>query len=421
MSAPGLAARQAAAELLIGVLSDGTMLGDLVDRLPRDLPPPARARAQTLAAMVLRNLEPIDTVLSQFLTRKPPARAMQALRIAAAEMLIDEVAPHAAVDAAVRAVQADPKSARLKGLVNAVARNVSREGHEIWAQMEPQRLPHWLRVPLVRAYGEEAVDAMERVHAGGAPLDLTLKGDLPEGLEGEMAPTGTLRRFRPGQVSALPGYDEGAFWVQDAAAALPARVLAAKPGERVLDLCAAPGGKTLQLASTGADVTALDISSKRLERVRENLARCGLEATIVRADALTWTPDAPYDAVLLDAPCTATGTLRRHPDLPFVKTGEENASLVKLQREMLERAAGWVVPGGRLVFCTCSLLPSEGEVPVAKFLEAHPDWTLDPIDAEALGGEAHWAVNGALRLRPDYWAEQGGMDGFYIARLVRKA
>jgi len=421
VSAPGLPARLAAAELLIGVLSDGIMLGDLVDRLPDDLPPPARARAQSLAAMVLRNLEPIDTVLEQFLTRKPPARAMQALRIAAAEMLIDEVAPHAAVDAAVRAARNDPKTARLSGLVNAVARNISREGFDIWAQMDPQRLPHWLRTPLVRAYGEDTVDAMERVHAGGAPLDLTLRGDLPEGLEGEMAPTGTLRRYRPGQVSALPGYDEGAFWVQDAAAALPARVLDAKPGERVLDLCAAPGGKTLQLAAAGAEVVALDISSKRLERVRQNLDRTRLKAEIVRADALKWTPDAPFDAILLDAPCTATGTLRRHPDLPFVKTGEENKSLVQLQRELLERAAQWVKPGGRLVFCTCSLLPSEGEVPVARFLETHPDWTLDPIDPEALGGDAEWAVDGALRLRPDFWAEQGGMDGFYIARLRKKA
>lgn len=421
MSAPGLPARLAAAELLIGVLSDGIMLGDLVEKLPRDLPPPARARAQSLAAMVLRNLEPIDTVLDQFLTRKPPVRAMHALRIAAAEMLIDEVAPHAAVDAAVRAARADPKSTRLSGLVNAVARNISREGFDIWAQMEPQRLPHWLRAPLLRAYGEDAVDAMERVHAGGAPLDLTLRGEQPEGLEGELAPTGTLRRYRSGQVSALPGYEEGAFWVQDAAAALPARVLDAKSGERVLDLCAAPGGKTLQLAAAGADVVALDISSKRLERVRENLARTKLKAEIVRADAMGWQPDAPFDAILLDAPCTATGTLRRHPDLPFVKTGEENKSLVKLQRDLLERAAKWVKPGGRVVFCTCSLLPSEGEVPVARFLETHPDWSLDQIDATALGGDEHWIVDGALRLRPDYWAEQGGMDGFYIARLIKNA
>ncbi|WP_422394009.1 RsmB/NOP family class I SAM-dependent RNA methyltransferase [Pontivivens ytuae] len=414
--APGLAARLAAADLLDGVLRERRMLSDLLPRLER-LEPGERARAQALALTVLRHLEPLDVLLDQFLGKRPPARAMHALRIAAAEMLVEGVAPHAAVDAAVNAVRANRKTQHLKGLVNAVARNVSREGAEIWAEMEPQRLPHWLRKPLVRAYGEEGVAAMEAAHAAGAALDLTLRTPV-EGLPGVDLPTGS-RRIDGGQVSALPGYAEGAWWVQDAAAALPARVLGAEAGEHVLDLCAAPGGKTMQLAAAGAEVTALDVSGARLKRVRENLARTGLTAEIVEADALTWQPDAPFDAVLLDAPCTATGTIRRHPDLPFVKTGEENKALTALQRDLLKRAAEWVRPGGRLVFCTCSLLPSEGEVPVARFLEGHPEWSLDPIDAEALGGEAHWSVEGALQLRPDYWAERGGMDGFYIARLRR--
>ncbi|RED18466.1 RsmB/NOP family class I SAM-dependent RNA methyltransferase [Pontivivens insulae] len=419
MSAPGLAARIAAADIIQGVLSDKRMIGELVEDLPRDLPGPSKARAQSLATMVLRNLEPLTIVLDQFLHKKPPARVLTILRIAAAEMLIDGIPPHAAVDAAVNAARADRKTAHLKNLVNAIARNISREGAEIWAEMEPQSLPHWLRVPLVRAYGEDGVAAIEQSHANGAPLDLTLRGDLPDGLEADEAPTGSYR-IASAQVTALPGYEEGAFWVQDAAAALPAKVLGDVAGQTVLDLCAAPGGKTLQLAAAGAQVTSLDISGPRMKRVRENLARTGLDAELVTADALHWTPEQPFDAVLLDAPCTATGTIRRHPDLPFIKTGEENKGLVALQRKLLSRAADFVKPGGRLVYCTCSLLPSEGEVAVEKFLAENDAFTLEAIDAEALGGEAHWAKDGALRLRPDYWLENGGMDGFYIALLKKR-
>jgi 16S rRNA (cytosine967-C5)-methyltransferase len=257
---------------------------------------------------------------------------------------------------------------------------------------------------------------MEAVQAMAPPVDLTPKpggGPMPEG---EALPTGSLRLQAPGQVSALPGYGEGAWWVQDAAAALAVGVLAPVAGERVLDLCAAPGGKTLQLAAAGARVTALDISRPRLARLEENLHRTGLEAEVVAADALHWQAAEPFDAVLLDAPCSATGTIRRHPDLPFVKDGSDLPALVALQAGLIDRALEMVRPGGRIVYCTCSILPEEGEAQLAAALARHPGLVVER--AAAPGLESGWITeDGALRLRPEFWAERGGMDGFFIARM----
>jgi 16S rRNA (cytosine967-C5)-methyltransferase len=223
-----------------------------------------------------------------------------------------------------------------------------------------------------------------------------------------------------GQVSALPGYDSGDWWVQDAAAALAARMLAVVPGEKVLDVCAAPGGKTLQLSAAGADVTALDISEPRMARVAENLARTGLAAQLVVADALHWTPDGLFDAVLLDAPCSATGTIRRHPELPFLKDGSELAELTALQAALLDRALGFLKPGGRLVFCTCSLLPDEGEAQLTAALARHPGLTV--LRPALPGIDPAWITpEGGLRLRPDYWADKGGMDGFFMTCLKKGA
>jgi 16S rRNA (cytosine967-C5)-methyltransferase len=251
-----------------------------------------------------------------------------------------------------------------------------------------------------------------------APLDLTPRGDASELPGADRLPTGSLRIAGAVQVSALPGYAEGAWWVQDAAAALPVRLLGDVRGLRVLDMCAAPGGKTLQLAAAGADVVALDTSDARLDRVRENVARTNLRAEIVVGDALEH--DGSYDAILLDAPCTATGTIRRHPDLPFVKSGRETEELTRLQMRLLDHALTLLKAGGRLVFCTCSLLAVEGEYQVKAALKRHEGLRVAPVDPVTLGGDPDWASpEGGLRIWPSMWAEKGGIDGFYMACLTR--
>jgi len=405
--AEGVAARAAAAAMLDAVIGDGRMLADLAEP---DLPPAERARALRLAEAVLRRVEPADKALAPHLRKAPPLPVMNVLRLAVVERALG--APgHGVVNAAVEIVRRGRRTQHLAGLVNAVLRAVP-EGPLAGVQ----KLPRWMRQPMVRTWGREAVAAIEAVHAQEPPLDLTVRPghEAPEGL---VLPTGSLRLTSGGQVSALPGFAAGGWWVQDAAAALPARLLAARPGERVLDLCAAPGGKTMQLAATGATVTALDISGPRMARVAENLARTGLKADGVVADALHWQPEDRFDAILLDAPCTATGTLRRHPDLPFVKDGSELPGLADLQARLIDRALGWLRPGGRLVFATCSLLLDEGEAQLEAALARHPGLR---VERAAMPGvdDAWWTARGGLRLRPDHWADLGGMDGFFCARLA---
>jgi 16S rRNA (cytosine967-C5)-methyltransferase len=407
--ADGVAARAAAVELLGAVLGEGRMLADLPEP---GLPPSERARAMRLAADVLRHLEPADKVLSRHLRKAPPLLAMNVLRLAVVERAMGAPA-HGVVNAAVEMVRRGNRTGHLAGLVNAVLRAVPETG--IFDGLPPQRLPRWLRQPLVHLHGREAVEAMEAVQAAQPPVDLTLRAGRVAP-DGDMLPTGSLRLREGGQLTALPGFAEGAWWVQDAAAALVARLVDARPGERVLDLCAAPGGKTLQLADAGAEVVALDISGPRMQRVAENLARTGLTAKLVVADALQWQPDGLFDAILLDAPCSATGTIRRHPDLPFVKDGSEVAGLVALQAALMDRALGWLKPGGRLVFSTCSLVPEEGEAQLAAALARHPALTVERVDLAGVE-PGWWTPDGGLRLRPDYWAERGGMDGFFMARL----
>ncbi|MBK5946649.1 16S rRNA methyltransferase [Rhodobacter veldkampii DSM 11550] len=418
------AVRGAALGLIAGVtgahqaLSDQLATGALVALAPAD-----RARAQRLALTTLRQIARADAVLKPHLRRAPPADVQALLRLATVEMLDLGAAPHGVVGAAVALARAGGQRAEaFAGLVNAVLRKVAATDPARWSSLPPPSLPDWLRGRLMSAWGKRAVMAMEAAHLAGAPLDLTPKdGDaaaLAARLGGVALATGSVRLVAAGQVSDLPGYAEGDWWVQDAAAALPARILAPGPGARVLDLCAAPGGKTLQLAATGAQVTALDISGPRMARVTENLARCGLAADCVVADALTWQPPAPFHAVLLDAPCSATGTIRRHPDLPFVRTPASLRDLFALQARLIDRALAFLAPGGRLVFATCSLLPDEGEAQVTAALARHPGLRPDP-EALALPGLApEWtSAEGGLRLRPDYWPEVGGMDGFYIAAL----
>jgi 16S rRNA (cytosine967-C5)-methyltransferase len=420
METGGLAARRAALAALAGVLGQGQMLAPLLaaaDGPLAGLHPADRARAQRLTGAVLRQIDPVDRVLAPHLNRLPPLAVRNILRLAVVELALDPGAAHGIVNDAVTLARAGKKTATMAGLVNAVLRKVAATPG-LLAGDKPQRLPPWLRKRLVEAWGPAAVAGMEAVQARAPVIDLTAKtaGLVLEGAE--VLPTGSLR-LQPGvQVTALPGYETGEFWVQDAAAALAAPCLGPVAGQRVLDLCAAPGGKTLQLAAAGAEVTALDISSPRLERLGENLARTGLSATVIAADALHWQPEAPFDAILLDAPCSATGTIRRHPDLPFVKDGRDLPALVALQAALLDRALDWLAPGGRLVFCTCSILPEEGEGQLAAALTRHPG--LRVIRPDLPGLDPGWITDqGGLRLRPDDWADRGGMDGFFIACVTR--
>jgi 16S rRNA (cytosine967-C5)-methyltransferase len=386
----------------------------LDEALVADLSAPDRARALRLVTAALRHLDRCDRVLAAHLRRLPPLPVQAVLRVAVVE-LAQGGAAHGVVDGAVATVRGLPGGDRLAGLVNAVLRKVAAAPPD-FAAMPLPRLPGWLRGRLDNAWGRAAVTAIEAAHAADPPLDITPKPGVVLDLPGAVAlPGGSLRLAQAGQVSALPGYDCGDWWVQDAGAALAARLLAPQPGERVIDLCAAPGGKTLQLAAAGARVTAVDISEARLGRLRANLARCGLAAGVVAADALDWMPDEPADAVLLDAPCTATGTIRRHPDLPHVRDGASVAPLVTLQARLLDRALAMVRPGGRVVFCTCSLLPEEGERQAEAALARHPGLELVP----AAGAFA--TAQGTLRTRPDMWADRGGIDGFFVAQLRRPA
>ncbi len=417
MEQPGLNARAAAVALMTAVTEDGELLGAALPGKVAALPPEDRARAQRLATEALRWAQRADRLLGPHLRNRPEDQAMNALRLALYEINVEGTAPHGPVNAAVSIA---PRS-KAK-LVNAVLRNVLRQ-ETPWADLPIPTLPKWLRKRLIAAWGKDAVQSMEAVHAAPAPLDLTLKDpaqDWADRLGADRMPTGSLRLAPQVRVSTLPGYDEGAWWVQDAAAAIPARLLSVKPGEDVLDLCAAPGGKTMQLAAAGARVTALDISETRMARVAENLARTGLTADLVTADATTWEPGRNFDAILLDAPCSATGTIRRHPDLVHAKTDAILPGLVQLQATLFDRAVQWLKPGGRLVYCTCSLLPDEGEEQLAQALQRHPDLSLATAEIEGL--DPRWiSPGGGLRIRLDHWADKGGIDGFFIALVTKSA
>lgn len=415
-------ARRAALSLLVGVTEARQTLAEQAGVLDA-LAPPERARAQRLAATTLRHLSRADAMLKPHLRKAPPADLRALLRLGTVELCALGEAPHGVVNAAVMLAQAGGwRTEGYAGLVNAVLRKVASDT-ERWARLDAPSLPGWLRGRLMSAYGKQATMRMEAAHLAGAPLDLSVKAEpalWAERLGAELLPTGSLRLASGAHLTELPGYESGDWWVQDAAATLAATLVAPRPGETVLDLCAAPGGKTLQLAAAGATVTALDISEARLARLHENLERCHLSAEIVVADALEWQPEARFDAILLDAPCSATGTIRRHPDLPFVKDAASIKDLFALQTALIDRALGWLTPGGRLIYCTCSLLPEEGERQVEAALARHPGLTVVP--ANVPGQEPDWLnAQGGLRLRPDFWPERGGMDGFFIAELRHSA
>lgn len=412
------APRKAALRMLEAVMVQGKLMSEL-SALTDGMAPGDRARAQRLAMTTLRHLDKADRVLKSYVKKEPPVQVMNVLRLATVELCQEQEADHGVVNSAVNAVAKIPRAGHLKGLANAVLRKVAKDGPQRWTELPPARLPGWLRKPLCQAYGKLDVNAMEAVWAKPAPLDISVRSNpekWADKLEGEVLSTGSVRRASAGQVTDLDGFEEGAWWVQDAAAAIPVKLLNPQAGEDILDLCAAPGGKTMQLAASGATVTAVDDSEKRMMRVEENLARTGLTAKLVVADAMSIS--GQYDAILLDAPCSATGTMRRHPDLPYAKDGSDFGTLIGLQEQMLNHALTLLKPTGRLVFCTCSLLPDEGECHIDALLEDRTDVVVDHEATQAAWIEDNWrSAEGGLRLRPDFWADRGGMDGFYVVVL----
>lgn len=410
-------ARNSALRLLAGI-RNGQRLSDQ-EQVLHGLSGPDQARALRLATTVLRHQSRADLVLAALMDRRAPPPVMEILRLGTVEMLELAEAPHGVVASLVTIARAGgKKTGAAAGLINAVLRRVA--GTEGWGALPPQRLPDWLRTPMNKAWGKDVAPMIEAAHQAGAPIDLTLKPGATAPEQARVLPTGSYRLLRSAQVSALSGYAEGDWWVQDAAAALAVPMLRPEPGEHIADLCAAPGGKTLQLAAAGANVTAIDINEARLAQVAANLARAGLEARLIAADALAWEPDQPLDAVLLDAPCSATGTIRRHPDLPFLRDGSGVPALIALQSQLIDRALHLLPPGGRMVYAVCSLIPAEGETQIRAALGRHPRLMVEKPDLPGIAPE--WITpEGGLRLRPDYWPDQGGMDGFFIARLRKPA
>ena len=433
---PGFAARRIAAEIIDGVLRRARPLDEQLDGRGANvglahLADRDRALVRRIVATVLRRLGSLRHVIGGFLDRGLPRdapRVETALLIGAAQILLLDAPAHAAVDLSVRIAQADRHAARYAGLINAVLRRMTREGAARLAASDPAALdtPEWLLRRWSDTYGHDMARAIAAANANEPALDLTVRGDAADWagkLRGHVLPTGSLRTLPHGPVPLMPGFAEGAWWVQDAAAALPARLFGDIKGLRVADLCAAPGGKTLQLAQAGAQVTAIDRSEPRLARLRENLERCGLAAEVIAADAAEWS-GGPFDAVLVDAPCSSTGTIRRHPDIAWLKRAADLAPLTALQRRLLERAVALVRPGGCVVFCTCSLEPEEGELLVAGVLADHPEIRHRPISASELSGlDGLITPTGELRTLPCQWPDpeprMAGLDGFFAARLER--
>jgi 16S rRNA (cytosine967-C5)-methyltransferase len=413
-------ARLAAAQLLDAVFQGKRTIEDAMVAVQtlRVLEPRDRGFARMLAATVLRRLGTIDAILAQCLDKgAPPQPVEAALRLGVAQLLFLGTPAHAAVGETVELAPV-----KLRGLANAVLRRVSREGEKLLAGIDVVRAdtPDWLWALLLESWGEEKTRAIVQGQLREPPLDMTVKRDAAgwaAKLGAVVRPSGSLRLEEAGPVTELPGFEEGAWWVQDEAAALPARLLGDVAGQRVLDLCAAPGGKTLQLAAAGGKVTAIDQSAKRLDRLVENLARTGLEAETIATDATKFRPKTPYPFVLLDAPCTATGTLRRHPEIAHLKSNADTPKLTAAQDRLLDAAATVTAPGGTLVYAVCSLDKREGSARIAAFLTRHRDFERVAVTPDELGGRADLIdANGDLATTP---AE--GMDGFQAARLRRKA
>jgi 16S rRNA (cytosine967-C5)-methyltransferase len=425
---PGFAPRRAALDVLT-LIAGGRNLDQALEdcRSFNALEGADRRFAHALVAAVLRRRGALDHVIGAYIDKpiaKRSARVVEILRLAAAQSLLLTVPDHAVVSTAVALAKEYRETAGYSGLVNAVARKIAKAGPASIAAL-PERIdtPGWMWRGWERSYGPAAARAIARAHRAEAPVDLTPRDSagaaaIAAAVGGVVLPTGSVRAPAPGNVSDLAGFAEGAWWVQDAAAALPARLLGDVRGRRVYDLCAAPGGKTLQLAAAGARVAAVDRDGARLKRIADNLARTGLAAETVKADILDWRPAEAADAVLLDAPCTATGTIRRHPDILWSKREADLDALVALQRRMIDRAVELTRPGGLIVYSTCSLQPEEGERQAAEALARHPQLRRIPITPAEIGLAAATAA-GDLRTLPTMLAEDGGMDGFFAARFIR--
>jgi len=412
---PGVPTRRAALKLLDAVLRRGLALEQALDSAAQGLAPNDRGLAHAIAAEVLRRLPDLDALIDSATKQTLPedAKARFALRIALVQALALGTPGHAAISTVLPLVDGGPRK-----LVHGVFGTLVRQGVTL---PEPPTLPDAVALRWHSAWGDQMIEDAERAIAVPPPLDLTLRDPavVPD-LPGTSLIAGHLRLDEKGPVAMLPGYAEGDWWVQDLAASLPARLIGKGEGT-VLDLCAAPGGKTLQLAAAGWQVTAVDISESRLARLHENLERVGLSAEVIDADLLEWAPREPADAVLLDAPCSATGIFRRHPDVLHRVRPSLIREMAELQGKLLARAADWVKPDGILIFSTCSLEPEEGEAQLKAFLKARSDYAIVPVKPEELPQGVTPREDGSLRLLPGTLADAGGLDGFFIVRLTRKA
>jgi len=428
MAVPSQNSRTVAFDLINAVLKRHRPLDDVLEGHAGfgSLEPRERAFARNLAATTLRRLGQIDDLINHCMERPLPRRAIavrDVLRLGICQLMFLSTPAHAAVDTTVSMLDAIDLGP-YKKLVNAIMRRLSREGGKLLEKQDAERLntPDWLWESWASAYGKGACKRIAVAHLREPPLDITAKEDAQTwatNLDATVLATGTLRLAKTTNVTLLPGFDEGAWWVQDAAAALPVALLGDVKGKHVIDLCAAPGGKTAQLTSRGAKVSAVERSAKRLKRLEENLARLKMAAETFCDDAAKWTPEEKADAVLLDAPCSSTGTIRRHPDIPHLKNPEDVEKLGTAQYRLLEAALKMVKPGGRVVFCTCSLQPEEGPELIERILEAHSSVHLEAVKPEEIGGLEELIVGeGAIRCLPCHLDEQGGMDGFFIARLI---
>lgn len=393
------------------------------------------ALARAIALTTLRHLGELNAILRRFYKKGIPPRSGNLRYIllnAIAQILFMDVSDHAAVDLAVRLTGYDRRAHHRKGLVNAGLRRIAEAGKPLLDDLDAPRLntPKWMFEIWQDQWGEDIALKIAAANLQEAPLDLTPKSDLdkvPDGLNGTLLTTGSVRLDHRGPIDMLPGFEDGDWWVQDAAAALPARLLGDIRGKDVVDFCAAPGGKTMQLVAAGARVIAIDRAEIRLERLHQNLARTKLNAEIVVADAVTWTPKTAPDAILIDAPCNATGTIRRHPDVMRTRDPARAGAFVDLQANLLDHSAEIIKPGGTIVYCTCSLDPREGEDQITAFLERHSDFSLVPITAIEIGGMSEAiSKTGYLRTLPfmtpktiDGSSFSGGVDGFFAARLVK--